>query len=200
MEEGALPSKESLRKAGLKVRGDLDAATRKKKSEEIARQFFSMKEARGAETIAFYISCKDEVETEAMIKRAIEMGKRVAAPVARVGERRLDMVYLYDFEEGVKEGAYGILEPIEGSGPTLKAEEIDVIIVPALAFDRTGARLGYGCGYYDRFLKRLKDEAVKIGLAFEVQMVDEVPFESHDERVDYIVTETGIIGSFGDQP
>lgn len=187
-----MPDKESLRKSSLKARAALTVAERREKSRKMSSLLFSMEQIKRAVTIAFYISYKDEVETAEMIERAVRTGKRVCAPVSRACERRLDMVCIGGIDGETQEGAHGILEPIETKGRLVKADEIDVVILPALAFDRTGGRLGYGCGYYDRFLKGIKGEAVSIGLAFEAQIVAEVPFEPHDVKADYIVTETGI--------
>ncbi|MDI6799405.1 MAG: 5-formyltetrahydrofolate cyclo-ligase [Actinomycetota bacterium] len=195
-----MPDKESLRKISLKARAVLTVVERGEKSKKLSTLLFSMEQIKRAETIAFYISCKDEVETAEMIERAVRMGKRVCAPVSKACERRLDMVCIAGLDGETQEGAYGILEPIETKGRLVKADEIDVVILPALAFDRTGSRLGYGCGYYDRFLKGIKEGAVSIGLAFEAQIVAEVPFESHDVKADYIVTEAEIIGPFKARP
>ena len=92
-------------------------------------------------------------------------------------------------------GRFGIREPKPQVGTPQAIADIDAILVPAVAFDRRGYRVGYGGGYYDRFLPELRGRAVRVGLAFACQLVDSVPAGAHDVPVDFIVTETEIIAT-----
>ncbi len=145
-----------------------------------------------ASVIHTYVSWRDEVDTHALIKAALAAGKRVAAPRVPPEKLRLEHYFISDFAALIP-GAFGILEPRPGP-PAHQAPvntPFDVIFVPGLAFDRAGNRLGYGRAYYDQFLAGTK--ALKIGLAFTLQIVEEVPVAPHDQRVDLIITEQEVI-------
>ncbi len=90
-------------------------------------------------------------------------------------------------------GTWGILEPPENSRKVVPAEEIDLAVVPGLAFDRQFNRLGYGAGYYDRFLPKLKKNAVKAGICYSIQLIDQIPVEAFDIAMDIIVTDTEVL-------
>lgn len=122
----------------------------------------------------------------------LQEGKSVVTPKVISASHQLEH-YLLPHFEALMPGAFGILEPSAAHGAVrLEAlHEIDLIIVPGLAFDRKGHRLGYGGGYYDRLLAEL--DATKMALAFAAQIVEAVPAEAHDERVDFVVTEEEII-------
>lgn len=90
-------------------------------------------------------------------------------------------------------GRYGIAEPAEHPARHLRATDLDVVVVPGLCFDARGHRLGYGAGYYDRFLSTLRPDALRVGVAFDAQVIDHVPNEAHDERVDLLLTEERVI-------
>jgi 5-formyltetrahydrofolate cyclo-ligase len=87
--------------------------------------------------------------------------------------------------------SFGVPEPV---GDAIDPQLIDVVCVPGLALDRRGGRLGYGAGYYDRFLPHLRADVLTVGVGFSVQVVDEVPMDSHDRPVDLVITEAGVIG------
>lgn len=194
MKEEVFPSKESIRKEARQVRAALPPLIRREKSRQIEERLFSMDQIRRGKTISLYISYRDEVETESMIKRALRAGKRVCAPVCRSLDKRIEMMLIEDGAEGLLRGAYGIPEPVDHPDRLVRLEEIEVIILPALAYDPTGARLGSGFGCYDRFLLDMGLGATTlVGLAFDAQIAQMLPTEPHDIRVDYIVTETGVI-------
>lgn len=138
-----------------------------------------------------YFSVRSEVQTFDIIRQALRAGKRVALPVSISRGRRLIFREVTDFKADLKPGLLGIPEP-KPSRPRVAPREADLIIVPGVAFDRRGYRLGTGGGFYDRFLRRVTRPA-RVGLAFEAQLVDKVPHAEHDERVDYIVTERRVI-------
>ena len=98
-----------------------------------------------------------------------------------------------DLKNGIQYGAYNIREPKPECSPAINIKDLDVVIVPAVAYDNKCYRLGYGGGFYDRFLENLRKDAVTIGIAFDLQIFDEVPKEAHDAQLDYIVTESRIL-------
>lgn len=125
----------------------------------------------------------------------------MAVPVSKPAERKIIPVRLNSFEE-LTAGPYGIREPdmhvqlaaghLNALPDALSVQELDVVIVPGVAFDRKGGRLGYGGGYYDRFLPQLRPNALKIGIAYQLQMVEQLPMETHDIPLDLIVTEKSV--------
>ncbi len=132
----------------------------------------------------------EEIDPEPALRRLREEGVRVAYP--RVSQQELDLHEVADPADLVL-AAYGIREP-RPEAPRVHLNEIDALLVPAVAFDRRGFRLGYGGGFYDRFLARLPEDTLRIGVAFDEQLLDELPREPHDEPVDFIVTPSTVLG------
>ncbi len=107
--------------------------------------------------------------------------------------RQLIPFKIKNLKEAINIGAYGIREPKKDVCSEVKLKDIDVIIVPAVAYDEDGYRLGYGGGFYDRFLEKLRYDTVTIGIAFDLQIFNSIPKEPHDAQLDYIITETRVI-------
>lgn len=152
----------------------------------LRKNFLSLPEFEKADTIFAYISMGREPDTVHIIKAALAMGKTVALPVSFSGgimEPRI----IHSLSELVP-GKFGILSPPDNA-PVLKEEDIDLVIVPAVTFDRSGFRLGRGGGYYDRFLAR--SSAFTVGLGREA-LIRPVPLEPHDMSVNCLVTEAGV--------
>jgi 5-formyltetrahydrofolate cyclo-ligase len=137
----------------------------------------------------FFVSMQSEVRTEELIRAALAAGQRVVVPITRLKERRLDPSELRDFDADLAEGTFGVWEPKPECYRPVAPHTIDLVIMPGLAFDAQGGRTGYGMGLYDRFLKRVPCIVPRIALAYEVQVVDEVPMKPYDQRVDLILTE-----------
>lgn len=152
----------------------------------IYENFIAMPEFVNARNVFAYISDGREPETVRIIQKALDMGKRVALPISYNGGR-MEPHVIASLAELVP-GKFGIPAPGEDS-PVMAEEEIDLIIVPAVTFNRQGFRLGRGGGYYDRFLER--SDAVSVGLGRE-SLICEVPLEPHDMAVDCLVTESGV--------
>lgn len=181
--------KENLRKEIKEKRRKHSKEDNRKKSKEIKERLFELKEFREAETVLFYISYNGEVFTHDMILESFYK-KNIIVPVSNPGDCTLTLSHLKSWEElGV--GSYGILEPRVEKIRKMKVEAIDLILVPGVAFDKKGNRLGHGKGYYDRLLE--KTNATKIGLAFEFQIVDKIPTDENDKPVDIIITEERVI-------
>lgn len=146
-----------------------------------------------ARVVMCYVSFGSEVVTRQFLSRVWSDGKQLVVPYC-AGDR-LELFELQHFEE-LQPGALGILEPdrsLRGlADRRIAVEDLDFIVVPGLAFDRHGGRIGYGRGYYDRLLAEARPETAMVAVAFECQMIDEVPMGESDVRVDVIVTEKAV--------
>lgn len=185
--------KSELRKNVLKARGALLPVEVAEKSARVVERLLGMDEYRKASTIMAYLDFRNEVQTGGLLERAIAAGKRVAVPVTDIANRRLTPSLLIDFPGDLQPGAWGILEPKPECMRPLEPEELDLVIVPGVAFDVDGNRLGYGGGFYDRFLPRTKPGTVYLALAFELQVRTDVYPGSHDIPVHYLLTEDRLI-------
>jgi len=179
--------KKILRKQVLSARDRLSPQEKTTKSREIEERLFSLPEFATARVIMFFASFRSEVETGRMIRRALHVGKRVVLP--KVHGNELALYEINDFDSDVAPGAWGIPEPKALIPAAL--DEIDLMVIPGAAFDRQGNRLGYGAGFYDRLLFSFRKPTV--ALAFEAQIVHEVPADNYDVPVQKIVTEKRVI-------
>lgn len=159
-----------------------------KKSQDAARLILESEEYRRANTIMLYSALGNEVDTAYIAEAAHADGKRVLYPVTDEACGRI-MPVIADKTTEFERGAFGIKEP---KGEVYNGA-IDLVVVPGVAFDRSGARLGFGKGCYDAFLDKVK--ASKLGLCYDMQLVDALPTEAHDVNMDMIVTEREIIYS-----
>jgi 5-formyltetrahydrofolate cyclo-ligase len=165
------------------------------KSGEIAEKLFSLQDYVDASTTAFYAEKHEdrEVCTEEMIKRSIRKQKTIALPVTYKAERRLRFFKIKNYSELIATPKnFNIPEPIPNEKNMIAEKDFDLVIVPGIAFNLNGYRLGWGFGFYDDFLSRLSKKTKTIGLAYELQIV-EFPVESHDIPVHKIITEKRIV-------
>lgn len=180
--------KRLIRLEQLLVRKQLSAPDREYKSTEVAERLFCFERFQKAGFLHLYLSNLEEVDTTSVIETAHRLKKRVAVPVINTKERTLSFSELYRVEANDLEiGPFGIYQPKPAFQKKMDMGEIDFWIVPGIAFDERGNRLGYGGGYYDRILCQTRKPIV--GLAFELQIVEDVPVESTDVPVDVIFTE-----------
>jgi len=171
----------------LQKRNSLSKEEIVEKSKIIENRLFSLEQYKKSHTIMFFVSFNSEVHTHEMIKKVLG-NKTVVIP--KVAHHQIELSVIIDFDNLIPSGKFGILEPIEVMQIAYK--NIDLVLVPGIAFDKEGYRLGYGFGFYDKFLKKVP-KAVKIGLAFDFQIVDKVPREEHDVAVDFVVTEERVV-------
>lgn len=185
--------KNLLRQMIITQRQELEPAVRQEKNKLILDNFVSVPIVQAAKVIMVYLDFRGEVETSGILQWGWDACKVMTAPVTLKQERKLVPVVIHTFDE-LRIGAYGIREPIaEDQDFDDRSETLDLVLVPGVAFDRRGGRLGYGGGYYDRFLPRLRSGTITIGLAYDLQLVEQVPAETHDVPLDLLVTETGVI-------
>jgi 5-formyltetrahydrofolate cyclo-ligase len=148
-----------------------------------------------SQTLMAYLALAQEVQTWCLIEAARQQHKRIVVPV--VEENTIVAVELPIDTAQLQRGAYGILEP-RCKQVAICPEEIDFVLVPGLAFDRQGGRVGFGRGYYDRFLCQLPVTARYCGLAFNIQVVSHIPRMPYDICMHYVATEEGIIHCLAD--
>lgn len=148
-------------------------------------------EFKRAKTVASYRAMPGEVMTDDIFKAASARGMTMLYPKVEKGERDLKFCAVRRLEDMVP-GLWGILEPAAGA-EFRPISDADLVIVPGVAFDRRGGRLGQGGGYYDRVFKMMRPDAVRMGIAFLLQIVDEAPIERHDGLVDCLATESGLM-------
>ena len=164
-----------------------------RQSRQIFQQIASLAEYAGAGTLMIYLDFRDEVRTQWFVPAAWAQDKRVVVPYC--DQDRLGLFRLDRFDE-LASGTMGILEPkpeLRGlADRRIDPTECDLIVVPGVAFDRRGGRLGYGKGYYDRLLHEVRGDATKLAVCFECQLFPDIPSLPHDIRMDMIVTETTV--------
>ncbi|MCG0274933.1 MAG: 5-formyltetrahydrofolate cyclo-ligase [Thermosediminibacteraceae bacterium] len=180
--------KKELRCQFIEKRMKLSQEDVKKMSEKIISTLFSLDEFKKSKTVMLYVDFRNEVMTQKAIEDALAMGKRVVVPKTIKGQGLLAIEIKGTHE--LKPGTYGVLEPEKNEG--LDPKLIDLVVVPGVAFDKRGYRLGYGGGYYDRFLPKLRPDAKKIALAFEIQIAEYLPEDPHDIRMDAVITEKAV--------
>lgn len=164
-------------------------------SQKVQEFLFDLPQVESSSCIMAYMAFKNEISTIEIIERLLLMGKQVLLPYVVPKERLIIPALVEDINRDLVEGAYGILEPNPDNLKEIDASKIDIVLVPGLAFDMNGNRLGYGGGYYDRFLVKCKEDAVFIALAYNFQILKDLSqvTEVHDQRVHYIVTEGKVI-------
>ncbi len=163
------------------------------KSSEINARLLELPEVRNSRTISTYLHTGSEVRTKEIVEWAISNGKRLIVPISDRANRLLIFSQIKSPEQELERGSYGIPEPKRGFRRPVPLEEADVVLIPGVAWDKSGYRIGYGAGYYDRSINALRTRVMKIGLAYEFQLVPKVPSSRYDRRVDKIATERRII-------
>lgn len=167
-------------------------------SQAIVDRFMALPEYAAANTVMFYVDVRDEVRTRQALPAAVASAKRIVIPYCVDGE--LELFHLESMQE-LEVGMYKILEPRDElrtvAAKRLRPEDLDLIMVPGVAFDRTGGRTGHGKGYYDKLLEHARVDAPLVALAFECQMFPEIPCESHDIYMDQVVTELAVYAGRG---
>ena len=183
--------KKIIRNQILKSKEELDKTILKSYSDSIINKLYNTNYYKSAKTIMTFISFGAEVDTHEFIKESIKKGKRIVVPITVPETKQLKLSEVLNFDE-LEIGFYNILTPKEEFIRYVDPSEVDLIIVPGVAFDKCGYRIGYGGGYYDRFLSNL-DHVTKISLAFNMQLIDKIPRDHFDIPVNYIITEKEII-------
>ena len=191
---GKAEGKKKLRSEYLKRRNELSPEQRKAASKKIREWVFANKRYKAAKTVFVYASYKSEVETKELIQGALRQGKRVAVP--KVNGEEMDFFEIQSWEE-LFPGYQGILEPQSAGKEPVVPVESDIFLLPGAVFDRSGGRIGYGGGYYDRYLERISAAGsvpYLMALGFRCQLYSwKLPLEEHDRKMDCILTEKSVI-------
>ena len=172
--------KDILRKAFLNKRNKLNKEEIKSKSKIIKEKLFSSKEFKKAKSVCFYVSFKSEVFTHEMIKEALKT-KKVSVPIVK--KDTLIISKIGSFKDLNKSNKYDNLEPSK----IKEIKKVDLIIVPAIVFDKKRYRIGYGKGYYDRLLKKINTKT--IGLTFSSQIIEKIPIDDFDIKVNKVISD-----------
>ncbi|CCQ98677.1 5,10-methenyltetrahydrofolate synthetase (modular protein) [[Clostridium] ultunense Esp] len=185
--------KKELRRKILSARKGLTEEMRRQFSNRIVERIRRHPRYQRTKVISAYLPFGDEVDILPLLEKAREEGKKILIP--RVHRESLSLSF-HEWRgvEGLVRGSFGILEPPPSAIP-YQGEEADLLLIPGVAFDRKGGRLGYGRGYFDRFLEGMKSSPYLLAPSFAIQVVEEVPMEPWDKRIDAIVTETEWIDS-----
>lgn len=166
----------------------------RKKSEKIHSRLSALKQIQQAEHIFTYLHFRSEVETQQLVDLFLKMGKTVSVPLCHQKTWQLDAIQITDPKRELIPGTWGILEPLPQLHQRHRVDSatIDLLLMPGAVFDVRGGRYGYGGGFYDRFISAIP-KALRIALSFQLQLVEQLPLQAHDELVDIIVTEEQVI-------
>jgi len=181
-----MKDKGSLRTHYLRLLKEQNNEERLRKSRLIAEQLWKLPALQKARSILFFASMPGEVDTLAMIEKAIFLGKRVSLPIVEQIQRKLIPTSISSMED-VHKKKHGIPEPHFDPHKVLDVKDLDAVMVPGLAFDKQYNRLGRGAGYYDRFLRTLPQNVITVGLAFDFQLTESLPTEAHDMRLQQVI-------------
>lgn len=164
----------------------------------IMDRIVKMTEFQSADTIFIYVNFRSEVVTRPLIDHILKCGKKLMVPVTLIKEKDLLPVSITDPDKELAPGYCSIPEPkvTIREKQRVSPELIDLIFLPGSVFDERGGRMGYGGGYYDRFVSLKAPQALRIGLAHELQVVKHAPLQAHDEFLDFIVTEERMVTGF----
>jgi len=187
--------KKALRRKILDERKNINIVEKEEMDNKILDKLYESEYYRKSKKIFIYISYDSEINTKGIINKALEDNKKVYVPRTEFKNRLMDAVEIMSLDNLV-ESDFGILEP-SIKEPHIDPNELDLIVVPGVAFDKQGGRVGYGAGFYDRYFNKISEDNVgriiKLALAYEFQTLDKVPMNDKDIPVDFIITENEFI-------
>jgi 5-formyltetrahydrofolate cyclo-ligase len=185
--------KSEIRRSTFARRDALSKDKRSKKSAAIMKRLFGFANFLEARIVLFYMSYSSEVDTEPVVRKALELEKIVALPLVDSKKKEIVPFRIENLDRDLRPGYRGIREPIPQRCKQIPVQYINLAIIPGVAFDERGGRIGHGMGIYDRFIPRLDITTRKVALAFECQIGPQIPMEPHDRYTDIIITEKRII-------
>ncbi|QTA90066.1 5-formyltetrahydrofolate cyclo-ligase [Desulfonema magnum] len=186
--------KRELRDNITKMLNELSDSERSAKIRRLEDRLFDFANFLESKIPLLYVNFGAEVNTRGILKRCLAYNKIVVLPAFNSTEKyKIKLMKVDNLGEDMKLGSKGILEPDESRCKKVPIERVDIAIIPGVAFDEKGSRLGSGDGYYDKLIPKLSATTRKVGLAFESQIVQQVPMQSHDRHVDIIITDKRII-------
>ena len=176
-----------------KIFSKLSANNISEKTKNIEKRLFEFANFIEAKTSLLYINSEYEVVTKDILERCFDYNKTIILPLFNAEIQKISLFKVDNLKTGLKRGEKGTLVPDISKCKIVPIEFIDIAIIPGFAFDEKGGRIGSGDGLYDRLIPILPVTTRKVGLAYESQIVQHVPMESHDRHVDIIITENRII-------
>ncbi|RQD67391.1 MAG: 5-formyltetrahydrofolate cyclo-ligase [Tindallia sp. MSAO_Bac2] len=185
--------KKDIRQSMTKRREALNPKEVHEKSSLIHQQLFGMDAWKKAKHMMVYLDFRNEVKTGSLIQSFLQNGKKVSIPVTNPSDYSLTVSELKDPEKDLQVAQFGLLEPNPDALRPMDPQELDLVVVPGVAFDREGYRVGFGAGYYDRFLPQLNENTALVSLVYDFQLIPRVPREPHDIAVHWIITESELI-------
>jgi len=185
-----LQMKKTIRKSILALREQLAPEKHKAFSNTICSRIFDLKDYQQATTVLGYMNIGSEFASELWVSRALADGKRLILPRVNHHTNQLDLYWVEDTENQLAAGLWGIREPVVERCKQLNTlNEVEFALLPGVAFSRNGARLGYGGGFYDKLLACLQHQPALVSGAFALQLVEGIPQEMTDQKVEWLVTE-----------
>ena len=191
--ENLLNDKKAFRKMALDKRNTLREEEIKEKSALIKAHLENLDAYQKSNTVMVYLNFRSEVLTDDLIENLFKQGKKVVVPISIKGTRTLLLSEIKSLSDDLELDFYNIRVPKKESIKEVSPADIDFVITPGVAFSKDKYRMGYGGGYYDTFIEKLREDALTCALAFDVQIFDKIPKEDHDKQMDYVITENGCI-------
>lgn len=182
-------TKAEIRARIIAGREALPQALRREWCAAITERLLALEGYRNARTVAAYASFRAEFDTAGFIASALAAGKRVALPRVAANRERLEFCFIEDPARDLAPGTWGIPEPGLHCERLPEGAAVDLVLAPGVAFTRRGDRLGYGRGYYDRFIAALPGRPLRVAAAYSMQVLEDLPVEAHDRGMDVLVTE-----------
>lgn len=181
--------KAAVREEMKRLRQNLSNAELEEKSRLIADRLFALEEFQWKQHVLWYLSRDMEVQTDEMIARSMGDGKNAYVPVLDRKNEQLGISHLQGMDIDFDRGAFGVRQPAKPHLNFVAPSVIDIVILPGLAFDLKGSRVGYGLGYYDILLKQLSEETICVAVGFDFQILESIPTNEFDMPVHMVVTD-----------
>ena len=186
-------AKNEIRQDIIKKRGELGGLEKNEKSLAISKRLFGMDEFKKSKTVFCFLSTLFEVQTEKIIRESLRLGKHVLVPLLDPEEGNLQASRIPSMDIDFMIGKYGIKQPTLKSRDIVACSNIDFVVVPGLAFDNIGNRIGYGAGFYDKFFKKISCDVTRVAVSYDFQLLNLVPHSDLDEPVHFLITETKVL-------
>ncbi|HJO58415.1 MAG TPA: 5-formyltetrahydrofolate cyclo-ligase [Nitrospinaceae bacterium] len=191
--ESVARAKTAIRETITRKREALGDVERNEKSLSIAQRLFDLDAFKESKSVFIFLSLPDEVQTEAVIEESFRLGKEVFVPLINVRGGCLQVARIPSLDIKFVVGKHGIREPAPEVREIVSPSRIDLVVAPGLAFDVRGNRIGYGGGYYDKLLKEISRDSIRVGIGYDFQLLGLVPHSDFDEPVQFVVTETQLL-------
>jgi len=188
--ESIVKAKTALRKTIIQKREELGNLKKNEKSIAIAQRLFALDEFKKSKSVFCFLSTSFEVQTERIVRESLRLGKQVLVPLLDPGGENLQASRIPSMDIDFVVGEYGVRQPAPKFRDIVPFSNIDFVVVPGLAFDNLGNRIGYGGGFYDKFFKKITSDVDRVAVSYDFQLFNLVPRSDLDEPVHFLITET----------